>query len=636
VRAGPRPYGKLRLKANWTCRPANMSVRIDRDLISEPQRKIRKHLERASEYVETAGWLIKDFFDVARWQLLPVLASGFAHIGLKFAAMGVIYVCVHALSQDSPITIPGMAFLSPKSPEFVVLSVGAGVVLLIGTAFFRYEVRRRSISVGRHYEEHCARRVILLASRLPDRRAEVASRIVRAGSLPQYPGYARVSGMAARQLTQLLPAVASFLAVSLALLWMDAGLTVTLAALAAVAVLAQYPANHRVATASKVLEGTRHAAGRRYRALFRRLHCDPMPLAPDGALVDQLFRSGHVRDNIDSVSARAAESEQAALVSRISSSMLLGGALILLGIDIVQGERTWAAVVTYAAAVRFALSDFVSVCKIASSLTKYHAQITKHREFVIDALPCLRNARQEGAEISWPIELRLAGLHDQGATLTVQRGDVLALVAPGRARYALPVLFEGRIGLREGHEGQYSPVLVDSGLLVPDLELRANIGLPSDLSEAAIERALAPFVPEGEALSFVRPGWLDHPLELSPLPQWTLIALHVLAVRARRRPLVAMDLSQFAAMSPRWRDACRIALAESVLILIHARPNSIGRHGEQAALMCDGEGLCGWLPVEIGLGETNLAAFHAQITQALAATGLGSADEPDEDDDEEE
>jgi hypothetical protein len=52
--------------------------------------------------------------------------------------------------------------------------------------------------------------------------------------------------------------------------------------------------------------------------------------------------------------------------------------------------------------------------------------------------------------------------------------------------------------------------------------------------------------------------------------------------------------------------------------------------------MCDGEGLCGWLPVEIGLGETNLAAFHAQITRTLPATGLGSADEPDEDDDEEE
>ena len=84
-----------------------------------------------------------------------------------------------------------------------------------------------------------------------------------------------------------------------------------------------------------------------------------MPLAPAGALVDQLFRSGHVRANIDSVSARAAEAENAALVSRISSSVLLGATLILLGIDIVQGERTWAAVAAYAAAVRFALSDFI-------------------------------------------------------------------------------------------------------------------------------------------------------------------------------------------------------------------------------------------------------------------------------------
>jgi hypothetical protein len=612
-----------------------MSVRIDRDLITEPQRKMRKHLERAAEYGGTASWLIRDFFDVARWQVLPVIGCGFAHIGLKFAAMGAIYLCVSALSQGTSVAIPGLPFLSPKTPEFIIMSVGAGVALLIGTAFFRYQVRRRSISLGRHYEEYCARRIVLLASRLPHPRAGVANSIVRAGGLRPFPGYARAGGMAARQLTQLLPAFASFVAVALALLWMDAGLTVLLAGLAAVAVLAQYPANHRVAAASKVLEGTRRAAGRRYRALFRRLHCDPVPLAPDGAIVDQLFRSGHVRDNIDSLSARAAEAEQAALVSRISSSLLLGAALVLLGIDIVEGERTWAEVVTYAAAVRFALSDFVSVSKIASSLTKYHAQIMKHREFVVDALPCLRSARQESAEINWPIELELGGLHDPDATLTMQRGDVLALVAPGRARYALPVLFDGLIDGREGDRGRYFPVLLDSSLLVPDLELRANFGLPPDLGEAAIEPALAPFAPEGEDLSFVQPGWLDCPLELDQLPHWLLNALHVLAVRARHRPLVAMDLSQFAAMSRPWREACRAALAESVLILIHSRPNSIGKHGERAAIVSDGEALRGWLPVEAGAGEGVRTRFHDNITRILAATGPDRSEEPEEDDDEE-
>jgi hypothetical protein len=596
---------------------------------------MRKHLERASEYARTASWLIKDFFGMVRWRVLPVIGCEFAHIGLKFAAMGVIYLCVHALSGESPVAIPGMAFLSPRSPEFVVLSVSAGVALLIGTALFRYEVRRRAIGLGRQYEEHCARRIVLLASRLPDPRAGVANRIVRGGVLPQYPGYARFCGMAVRQLTQLLPALTSFLAVALALLWMDFGLTLMLAGLAAVGVLAQYPANHRAAIASNVWERTRAAAGHRYRALFRRLHCDPMPLAPDGAFVDQLFRSGHVRDNIDSVCARATQTEQAALVSRISSSVLLGATLILLGIDIVQGERTWAAVAAYAAAVRFALADFVSVCKIASSLTKYHAQITRHREFVIDALPCLRNAPLQTAEISWPIPLRLPGLHDPEAILSLQRGEVLALIAPVRARYALPALFDGVIGPSTGHEGRCSPVLIDAGLLVPDLELRANVGLPADLGAASVARDLAPFAPENEELSFVQPGWLDRPLELGPLPQWSLSALHVLAVRARQRPLVAMDLFLFAAMSPRWRDACRAALAESVLILIHSRPSSVGKHGERAAIVCDGDALRGWLPVEVGHDLRALADFQDHLTRTLATTGLDQSDEPDEDDDDE-
>jgi hypothetical protein len=122
-----------------------------------------------------------------------VILCGAAYIAMKFAAMGVIYLCVRALSEDLPVTIPGVNMLAPKSPEFVLLSVSVGVALLIATAYFRYEVRRRAIELGRRYEERCARRIILVASRLPDPRAKVASRVIGAGSLNQYPGYARRS-----------------------------------------------------------------------------------------------------------------------------------------------------------------------------------------------------------------------------------------------------------------------------------------------------------------------------------------------------------------------------------------------------------------------------------------------------------
>jgi hypothetical protein len=612
-----------------------MSVRIDYGLLSNTQRKLRRHSARAAEYIQTGGWLIGDFFRITRWKVLPVILCGAAYIGLKFAAMGVIYLCVQALSEDRPITLPGMDGLAPKSPEFVLVSVGIGVALLIATAFFRYQVRRRGIDLGRQHEEYCARRIIMLASRLPDPRAEVANRIIGAGSLTQYPGYARRSGIVVRQLAQLLPTFASFVAVSAALLWMDFWLTTTLAGLALLAVLAQYPANHRVASASRVLESTRRAAGHRYRALFRRLNRDPMPLAPSGGILDQLFRSGHVRDNIDSFTARATEAEQAVLVSRISSSLLLGAALVLLGIDIVQGERTWASVAVYAAAVRFALSDFVSVCKLASGVTKYHAEITNHREFVVDALPCLGDAKDEVEDISWPITLSVPGLHDPSRSLALGRGDVLAVLTPASVRSMLPAMFEDAIERRAADWRVPRPVLVDSDLLAPDLKLRANFGLPPDLDEAAVVQALAPFAPKGEDLGLAPPGWLDRSLDdLGPLPRWLLAALHVLAVRARRRPLVAMDLSQFAAMPKRWRDACRSTLSDSVFILIHPRPTSVGKHGEQTAIVCDGDALRGWLPLTDRNSRMIVAQFYARIAPVPSDHGFRRpVDDVDEDED---
>jgi hypothetical protein len=443
--------------------------------------------------------------------------------------------------------------------------------------------------------------------------------------------------MVVRELAQLLPTFASFLAVSAALLWLDFWLTTTLAGLALLAVLAQYPANHRVASASRVLESSRRAAGHRYRALFRRLHRDPMPLTPRGAILDQLFRSGQVRANIDSFTARATEAEQAALVSRISSSLLLGVALILLGIDIVQGERTWASVAVYAAAVRFALSDFVSVCKLASGVTKYHQQILYHRAFVVDAAPCLGAAQDEAEDVSWPLTLRVPGLHDSSQRLVIGRGDVLAVVAPGSSRWLLPAMFEDAMERPPGPVRAPRPVLVESDLLAPDLELRANFGLPKDLDEAAVGAALAPFAPEGEDLGQAPPGWLDRSLdELGPVPSWLLAALHVLAVRARRRALVAMDLAQVASMPERWRDACRATLADGVFILVHPRPGSVGKHGEHTAVVCDGKALRGWLPLTSRSSRMTVAKFHARIAPASTDRRLGRlVDDLDDNDDDE-
>jgi hypothetical protein len=67
-----------------------------------------------------------------------------------------------------------------------------------------------------------------------------------------------------------------------------------------------------------------------------------------------------------------------------------------------------------------------------------------------------------------------------------------------------------------------------------------------------------------------------------------------------------------------------------VLILIHSRPNSIGKHSERAAIVCDDEALRGWLPVEAGAESME---FQGRITRMLAATATERLDEPEDDDD---
>ena len=74
-----------------------------------------------------------------------------------------------------------------------------------------------------------------------------------------------------------------------------------------------------------------------------------------------------------------------------------------------------------------------------------------------------------------------------------------------------------------------------------------------------------------------------------------------MSVSASGRPLVAMDRAQFAPMSRHWQDAWRATLADCVWLLIHTRPTSVGKYGEQAAILCDGRALRGWLPAPAGL-----------------------------------
>ena len=158
------------------------------------QRKARKHLERARSYARSVRWILYDLVAFVRWRLLGIVGAGAGYILTKFAAMGVIYLGVHALSNDHPIHIPWGVPLEPRSQAFLALTVGCGVGLLSLSTALRYWVRRQSIWLSRHYLELCMRRVMAIASRLPDPRAPEASRLIGQDAPHVFLVYARFCG----------------------------------------------------------------------------------------------------------------------------------------------------------------------------------------------------------------------------------------------------------------------------------------------------------------------------------------------------------------------------------------------------------------------------------------------------------
>lgn len=601
--------------------------------------KLGRHGRRARRYAGDIKWLLGDFLSRIGWQSGRVVLSGLLHIGTKFLSVLLLYVVVHALSDGIPEQLAHLPLPPPRSAAFLLLAVALAFLLLALSSWLRFDVRNRGITLGRQYEEFCARRVFAMASRLPDSRAPIASRTFATEPMHLYIGYARHCGLAARQLTQLLPTLVSFVVGCAVMIWIDAVTTAGLALLALVSFLAQYPANHRAAQASRNWERSRGDALRRVVDMFTALRRAPTPIENDGPVLNGLYTDPAVHDYIYGFSDRSHAAEQAALVSRIGSHLVLCGAILLLGLDIVEGERSWAAVAAYVAVVRFTLADFVQVSTLANGFTRFHAQFTLYRRFTGDAA----NAVGAPARPSGPPTLRIADLVGGGMGWQPAAGTIAALLTPPNPMPSVPNMV---------HDATDDAVLlarIDRTLLDDFVPLRSLLALSDDVDDLDISRSLAAFGPGDVTIRPPEPGWLDRPASLGwrqELPLARLAALQAIAARKRGATVVAMDLQLFEDLGPSWRVAAAPHLANAVLLLLY-QPSDVtgnldmhlarlGRLGETAVLVADGRQLIGWVAIDgpfqpppaLGVAFRRVLAGSAPAGRRKAAAS--PHDEPEE------
>ena len=559
-------------------------------------------------------WLLRDILRFAPGDALRVVLTEFLGIAIRYGSLGLLYVFVRALQDLQPVAIP------PEVPllggrelpvrDFFALGVVTGVVLMSGATLLQFRVRLGALQLAEHYERFCGRRLLALASRLPSPKAAWATRIFGREPIHVFFGYARACGLVTRQIVLLLPSFVSLAVGILILLVLDAGTTLWLALLAAVVLLAQYPLNNVSAQASSRAERRRRDAMRQIARLLIQQRTAAVPLAEDSAVLDRLFaKRGEVRRDISLYGDRIRGGEGALLVSRIGGGMLLGAALLLIGGDILAGERSWAEVAVYVVVARYVLKDFAATGKFMSGLSRVFGPVERHIRFVRSAALADPEPTPPPARAGAPLRLRVPALAGGSEPLVLAPGSVAAVLTRDRLLPPLGVLLAEHA--TDAIDGVGPVAWIDPGLLAEDAPLAANLALPAGVDPRAIEAAALGVAPPGETVPY-RPGWLRRTIDELPLPppDWLICALKVVVAARRGASCLAVEHRTLQALPESWRSAWPALFPAGPLLVVHRDLRFLGRGEESAVLIIDDGRPLGWLPLGPATRPLLLANFQ--------------------------
>jgi hypothetical protein len=586
---------------------------------------------QARDYAMLIAWFLHDLLAHYRWRSLRLIATGGGRLGVRYAAMGVLYVFIRQFEEKTPLSLFGFELPGPETPGFVVLGLGLGVLLLMAAASLRYELRNRAIVIGSEYEEICLRRLFMLAGRLPHPRAPEASRVAAAGHLAHYIGYARQCGVLARQLGLSLPAVASVVIAAVLLIAIDPGLTGTIALIALVGLALQYPANRRAAKASVAFEDHNPRANLQIRDLFRELRSAPLPLSVDSPVLDRLFGGGSVRKARKGFSTRVLAVEQAGLASELGGTLILGGCLLTLIFGILEGELTFAHVALYIGVMRYLLKDFVRLSRAFAMINRFHEQINRYVAFVRSAEKAHERPAAHSPRRPEVVTFAVPELEGGNNSLEVGPRSVLALLAPQRPNVSLPGMLVAALGSLKQCDC-LPPTQVGGKLIEPAVPLRDSLALPKTVDGQRLVEDLADFAPQRQTVEWAGPGWLDHEPKRpwdQVLPGWAILALQALAARERGHGIIMIEARSLEAMGEEWWRAFKSQLSERIVFLVYHEVEGVGERGETAAILCDCESARNWVSLQTEEDlRPRLEAAFAELAGQAARQSVAIEDEP--------
>ncbi len=601
-----------------------MLTRLGQALVAVPSahvvwQKLAKHAPRAVEYARLLLWLLADCFGLFRWRAIRVAASGLGRFVFRLAALAVLFFFIRSAETKEPLPIDWLPFPEPGTAAFLLLGVSLGMGMLMAASYMMYDVARQATEFGRRYNEFCARRFFMLASRLPDDRAPYATELILTGEGLLVARAGQSLGLVSRNVIRTLPSVVGLLGGGTILLVIDPGLTLSVALLAVLSVLLQYPANHGAAKASRRVEAHSSPAARRYRDFIWRLRTRPLRLSIDGAILDRLFDDAEVQGMIESHSDRFRSRELAGFMSKIGGDAILGIAFVLIGLRMLEGNLSWADIGVFVATLRFTLKDFITCAKLPPMVQMFHAGVDRYVSFVTSASKAL-TPHPAPAHLD-VVQVR-APKDSPCADLTLQPGTSVSLAGPVRPQLSVAEILWQAIDLKAVPITVITADSVDDEVCVSEV-----LGIGQSQRRRAETVAFLDRI-KGDVASprDFGPAWLDR-----PIGDWSghgldgvLAALQLhSALRRRSMAIIAVEADLLEQLGQEAAAVLRDDMAHVILVLLG---NDLGRArnlGAQSVMFHDGQRVDGWMPLaELDLAESHLGSRVKEIRKRqLVAAG---------------
>jgi len=389
----------------------------------------------------------------------------------------ILYYAKH-FSSGEVIRFAGWEF-DPRTSAWLLAAVSLGIMtsLLLAAASIYYS-RRSALSLGRKYEEFCAKRVYHLLSENMDVFGTVDHdmghdkylfRLVQTDS--------RFCNRVLRMLLNLNIPALTFAVAFGGLIYLQPLLTLLIIAIMGIFVYFQYQVSRTGASYSQQFEKMGSAAGQGQRNLIEHLKQQPESNAAKD-LIERTFGSGAVKKRLDAYEGRLRAVENSRLVSGIFIAVVLGVILAVMGGGIIREGSGWGRLLAYVVALRFGMVNLQKSFALATSINRFYPQVRRYFLFVKS---CESGNQDRYAPLEkYYVRAGQKNLEGSQEGLILEKGSRLALAMPVAInRYTLASIARSLLGDSEKgfKSALYSMRFATMRHSCPDRSLRQVLGL---------------------------------------------------------------------------------------------------------------------------------------------------------------